>query len=418
MGGARGRKDGRDGVCLNSLPPKVRTALEVFDVDNDAFLTESELAEVQNLLYSARNQAGALRVDMFPTKLRKTLAALDNEGDGVLEMEEVTEMVELYVAMKESQKEGTISISSLPKELRAPLNAFDVDGDGTVAPLELARGAELYQKSKKKAKRLTQAVIGLTVVLAVLLAAFAGITFVVIELSKDTTVENDGTTLTKTGEGVMKVGKAAFEGGMSSLLPDAAFEKLTSFKVTSDSGAYISMNVNGYVRLGDDARGDVILMTHFGLITVSGSVMTFEDVLGDVFSRAGFNVASSGGARRRLTGFYEMQAMFNDVTSWESADGTGTALGDDFVAPRFPENYEVDVSVLYRCDTTFKIPGRIAAGIGNVGETTIRRDYIMYDGRRCHYPGTRHNTVTVGGQGQEFQKIIVGDGLALDRVTR
>ena len=177
------------------------------------------------------------------------------------------------------------------------------------------------------------------------------------------------------------------------------------------------MNVNGYVRMGDDARGDVILMTHFGLITVSGSKLNFEDVLGDVFSRAGFDVAPSGAGRRRLAGFFELQAMFNDVTSWEAADGS--AVGDDFVPPSFPENYEVDVTVLYRCDTTFKIPGRVAAGIGNTGEKAVRRDYIMYDGRRCHYPGTKHSTVVLGGADQEFQKVhahmIISNELKLAR---
>ena len=203
----------------------------MYDADGSGHLSASELDEVSNLLGSAKH--GTVRVDMFPKKLRATLESLDEGGNGILELEEVTTMVEGYLAMKENERTGTISVDSLPKELRPALHAFDIDGDGTVAPLELARGAEMYQQSKKKVKRLMQVVVALGVCMGIFLAAISGITFAVVELSKETQTSPDGTTLTKGGEGVMKVGTAAFESGMTSLLPNAAFEKLKSFKVRS-----------------------------------------------------------------------------------------------------------------------------------------------------------------------------------------
>jgi|EP01046_Picozoa_sp_COSAG06_P013712 hypothetical protein len=136
----------------------------------------------------------SLRIDDFPTSLRSLLTELDDSGDGILDIDELTEMCTTYVEMKRAAADGCIAISSLPKEIQPTLQAFDVDGDGSVAPVELARAAELYKKSKQKAKNLTKAVGGLSLVLILLIGAIVGMTAQVIESAKETTTGADGIT--------------------------------------------------------------------------------------------------------------------------------------------------------------------------------------------------------------------------------
>ena len=279
--------------------------------------------------------------------------------------------------------------------------AFDLDGDGTVAPMELARGAELYVESKKTVKRLTKLAAALLVLMGIMLAAIAGLTFSVVEMSKETKTATDGTTLVPGGDAVMKTGAASFAGGLSSALPNAAIEKLQRFEASSGS-AFVSLNVNGYVRMGNDGEGDLLLVTPFGLVTVSGSSLTFEDVVADVFQRAGFDLVPASGGRRRLAGFYELQALFNDVTEWEGLDEAGDGDGQA-QQPAFPDDYAVDVNVLYQCDTTHKVEERAAVRGDDFSSATVQRDFLLYDGRRCEYPGTRGQTVQVGGVA--FQRV-------------
>ena len=80
----------------------------------------------------------SLSISQFPESLHPFLNELDDEGDGQLELDEITELITNYAELKRSEKEGTIALSQLPKEIRPTLKVFDVDGDGTVGAVELA----------------------------------------------------------------------------------------------------------------------------------------------------------------------------------------------------------------------------------------------------------------------------------------
>lgn len=69
---------------------------------------------------------GGLRISDFPAALTPLLSELDDSGDGVLDIEELTEMCTVYISMKRAAADGSIAISSLPKELHGALEAFDV----------------------------------------------------------------------------------------------------------------------------------------------------------------------------------------------------------------------------------------------------------------------------------------------------
>mmetsp|Transcript_1587 Transcript_1587/g.5458 ORF Transcript_1587/g.5458 Transcript_1587/m.5458 type:complete len:1019 (-) Transcript_1587:29-3085(-) len=135
-----------------------------------------------------------LRVADFPEYLQPTLASIDREGNGVLDQEELLDIFTMYRDIKAAQDagQGAIPISSLPKELAPTLKVFDQDGDGTVAPQELARAAELYRASKQTTKYLTRAVGALSLFMLLMLACITGLTFAVVELSKETKVSPDG----------------------------------------------------------------------------------------------------------------------------------------------------------------------------------------------------------------------------------
>ena len=80
----------------------------------------------------------SLSISQFPESLHGILRDIDDEGNGKLELDEITEVFTNYAEQKKAEKEGTIALSQLPKELRPTLKVFDVDGDGTVGAVELA----------------------------------------------------------------------------------------------------------------------------------------------------------------------------------------------------------------------------------------------------------------------------------------
>ena len=82
--------------------------------------------------------AGSLRIDDFPTSLHSLLRELDDSGDGILDIDELTEMCQVYVDMKRAAADGCIAISTLPKEIQPTLSAFDVDGVSSGGLLPIA----------------------------------------------------------------------------------------------------------------------------------------------------------------------------------------------------------------------------------------------------------------------------------------
>ena len=80
----------------------------------------------------------SVSITQFPESLHGILREFDDEGNGKLELDEITEVFTNYAEQRKAGKEGTIALSQFPKELRPTLKVFDVDGDGTVGAVELA----------------------------------------------------------------------------------------------------------------------------------------------------------------------------------------------------------------------------------------------------------------------------------------
>ena len=250
---------------------------------------------------------GGINVRSLPEDVQAVFADIDANGDGVLDMEEFKTMLSTYAVLRRSNQEGSVSISTLPDKVQPALKVFDQDGDGTVDPKELMRAAELYQASKKSQKRMRKFIIGLVLFVVALIGINSAMTFMMVELAKETKAEPDGIMRVNTIDGtkgaVVRTAANGEPAPLTSALPDSAFAELKQFEIKSENGAFLSLMV---LRIPDAARsktGNVVkIITYAGFIILDGAEMTFEEVVGKVFSEAGFDVING----RKLLGLYEL----------------------------------------------------------------------------------------------------------------
>mmetsp|Transcript_11198 Transcript_11198/g.21325 ORF Transcript_11198/g.21325 Transcript_11198/m.21325 type:complete len:190 (-) Transcript_11198:945-1514(-) len=128
------------------------------------------------------SQEPALSFDLFPAALHPTLREIDDEGNGVLEIDELTEIFEKYADMKRAQKSGAIAVSSFSPDVQKTLKVFDSSGDGLIEPSELQRAAELYADSRLMVSRLIKLSVALLIFMGVMLGCIAGLTITVCAL--------------------------------------------------------------------------------------------------------------------------------------------------------------------------------------------------------------------------------------------
>jgi len=96
-------------------------------------------------------------------------------------------------------------LKAFPEDLQGTMKAFDQDGDGTVNKAELAAAARMYQESKHKVRALGKVILAMSVVLVFTLFAIMGLTYVVVESSKETNTGSDGTMTVKGSSETVRV---------------------------------------------------------------------------------------------------------------------------------------------------------------------------------------------------------------------
>ena len=133
-----------------------------------------------------------ININALPQHIQDMFADIDTDGDGVLNMDEFEAMISTYAVLRRSNQEGSVSISTLPDKVQPALKIFDQDGDGTVDPKELMRAAEMYQQSKQSQNRMRKFIIGLVLFIIALIGINAAMTFMMVELAKETKAEPDG----------------------------------------------------------------------------------------------------------------------------------------------------------------------------------------------------------------------------------
>lgn len=136
-----------------------------------------------------------------------------------------------------SSKDGnSITISGMSDSVQAALKEFDANGDGNIDSQELIRAAALYRNSKRTNSLLRKGIIGLSIGFLALVGAVGGLTYGIVEASKDTVIE--GRTLftksheplaTNTNEVSVPLGALAF-------LPDEVASKVKEVSFKSEDG--------------------------------------------------------------------------------------------------------------------------------------------------------------------------------------
>jgi hypothetical protein len=196
---------------------------------------------------------GGINVRALPADIQEVFADIDANGDGVLDMDEFKTMLSTYAVLRKSNQEGSVSISTLPDKVQPALKIFDQDGDGTVDPKELMRAAELYQASKKSQKRMRKFIIGMVLFIIALIGINSAMTFMMVELGKETKASPDGVMRVNAGGGhkgaVVRTAANGEPAPLTSGLPDAAFAQLKQFQVDSPTGAHVSLVVQGWYRV-------------------------------------------------------------------------------------------------------------------------------------------------------------------------
>ena len=228
-------------------------------------------------------------------------------------------------------KEDRLPYNKLPDNVKEVMKAFDTDASGAVDLQELAAAAVAYKKSQEQAKTQQKIIFVILAILVLTIGAITGLTFAVVELSKETKASSDGTLKAAGSSNVVKVASVDSNvnngvlqdrisgkplatrmnlqsASLSSLLPNSAFKELKYFEATSTGGAYIYVKVNGFVKLPPQKFGDlpiVKMLTPYGTITLQGTQLSFADTVPEVFLIAGFTAQ-----RRMLQGVAQLVGWF------------------------------------------------------------------------------------------------------------
>lgn len=256
--------------------------------------------------------------------------------------------------IKDGQQTRGIALTPMRSMMRKQMSKYDVDGSGTLDEEETARALEDLVAKEVKARHQRWVMIVAVVVSLVVILANLGLSFAVVTLTKDSAVKDDvlmskatgdvvqtasadmevaqdGTLLSRGDhltplrvsstdtrvEGTRLVGmkgdtlatkSAPLEtSALTATTPSEALQNLRKIQVVSaDTGASVSLEVNGWARVPGPAAADnstaytgtVKLITPQGLITIDADGdMTFDDVIGSLFADLGFATDSTG---RRL----------------------------------------------------------------------------------------------------------------------
>ena len=281
------------GVRIADCPPELREKLQQYDTNGNGIIDPNELPDPMSA------EMTYLKVSSFPKKVQPLLHEIDDEKNGKIEMDELTEILTVYSDLKKANKEGSIAIKTLPKEIQATLKVFDVDGDGTVAPMELARGAELYKGSKKTAKRLTTFSGVLLLILCALVGVIVGLVAVVVENSKETKTDASGLTLAKGTSKPAATATVLEQSVLNYNAADDALDAARNVKVVLDNDSLASYTITGWTRSTTlltlfSARGDTIEFA------ASDGKMVVRSSDGTVLAGDNKNTAPTG---RRLESF-------------------------------------------------------------------------------------------------------------------
>ena len=162
-------------------------------------------------------------------------------------------MLSTYAVLRRSNQEGSVSISTLPDKVQPALKIFDARrGWHRRSQGAHARRGDV-PASKKSQKRMRKFIIGLVLFIIALIGINAAMTFMMVELGKETKASPDGVMRVNTGDGtkgaVVRTAANGEPAPLTSALPDSAFAELKQFEIKSENGAFLSLMVLGWYRI-------------------------------------------------------------------------------------------------------------------------------------------------------------------------
>mmetsp|Transcript_37375 Transcript_37375/g.76695 ORF Transcript_37375/g.76695 Transcript_37375/m.76695 type:complete len:915 (+) Transcript_37375:13-2757(+) len=254
-----------------------------------------------------------------------------------------------------------VPLSMFPEKIASKLKIFDEDNNGTVSEGKLEHAIESLAREKSHSQTLFRGVLVLVIFSLLMLLSITGMTFYIVEVSKEMRLGENSVLMTTTGSDPVKVASADFQIQDNTLVPrncegtgtcsplgvslsryntplssdlsDDVFKGLSSMTIRGDSGL-LHLTVSAFARFPDEASKDrsvVVLYTHLGEVSLEGEEISFEPTASDAFTRAGFVVDSS---RRRLlakdgaqiSGLVQGNAVGKILDRGEAGDNVGLLL--------------------------------------------------------------------------------------------
>lgn len=133
-----------------------------------------------------------------------------------------------------------------PKFLKM-LEKYDINGDGVIDAEELTVMLNDFHSQKQQSSVLKKVVAGAFLFLIALLICNTLLTFLVIKLTQEVYVDNDTTSMVNSNNEILKTDKPRFYTSISDLtrLPAAALDSITRMTFTTIDGGVYNLLVNG-----------------------------------------------------------------------------------------------------------------------------------------------------------------------------
>ena len=201
--------------------------------------------------------------------VRDALALLDTDDSGEVDIEELLRAGHFIRACKEEPmtSAGEISLECFPDTIHEALRPFDPDGDGTISVGELVMAAQAMERIRKENRYMKIAIAIFIGVFFLFCCAIFGLTYVVVELTKEMQVDEDNPNLTVAG---------------SDTVVQVASSEMTArggtFRDRDSGGAVATDDVNSYAFLPDllDMPLEVIdTMQQLTFTTVDGALHSY-----------------------------------------------------------------------------------------------------------------------------------------------
>lgn len=129
-----------------------------------------------------------LMLEKLPAEWRESLQSLAEDGSGAhagcITLPKLAAAARRQAAA-ERLDNGKIPLDGFPDHVHIALRAFDLDGRGEIDAAGLMHAAVLFEEAKKTEGRLVRVAAGLLVVIIIMCAAMTGLTYAVVEGSKE-----------------------------------------------------------------------------------------------------------------------------------------------------------------------------------------------------------------------------------------